>query len=96
MAKRSPQTPGAAPADTAQNDQSAVIEGEGAGTTDLDVSDAQEAAKGKPEKGNGELTRDDYAKMRAKDVDAKSLKSSVLTLDGWVVPDLPPVAPVRA
>lgn len=83
MAKRAPQVPGAAPADTSTD-------------TTGEAPEAAPVEEGKAPKGKGELTRDDYAKMRAKDVDAKTLKSSVLTLDGWVVPDLPPQAPVRA
>lgn len=47
-------------------------------------------------KGKGPLTRDDYAKMKAHEVDAKSLTGPVLTLDGWVVPDLPPQAAIKA
>lgn len=82
-AKRAVQTPGAAPADT-----SAV--------TDLDVSQAQEAAPARKAAPGEPLTAADYATMHSSQVDATKLKRSVLCKDGWVVPDLPPQAPVRA
>lgn len=47
-------------------------------------------------KGKGPLTRDDYAGMHSSEVDATTLKSSVLCKDGWVVPDLPPQAAIKA
>lgn len=88
---RAVQTPGATPADTT------VDTTETPAVTDADVSDAQEAAKAKAApKATGELTAADYAGMHSSQVDATKLKKSVLCKDGWVVPDLPPQAPVRA
>lgn len=84
------QTPGATPADAPETPEA---------VTDLDVSDAQEAAKPKATKAAkaaGDLTAADYAGMHSSEVDATKLKKSVLCKDGWVVPDLPPQAPVRA
>jgi len=85
---RAVQTPGAAPADTTTADTSTTEDTAG------DAGEVESAPKGKAPK--GKLTREDYAKMHSTEVDAKTLTSSVLCKDGWVVPDLPPVAPVRA
>ncbi|WP_419204343.1 hypothetical protein [Bordetella trematum] len=48
---------------------------------DADV-DAKPARQAKP------VSRADYRNMRAADVDAGSLSAAVLTLDGWVVPNV--------
>lgn len=96
---RTPQTPGTTPTDaTAGTEQTAeagapgATDGEDAGGDAVVDAPARSTKKA----GKAPLGRDDYLKMRAHDVDAKALTKSVLTLDGWVVPDLPPVAPQRA
>lgn len=79
--KRAVQTPGAAPADTsADQEQGATLE----------------SLEGEAVKVVEGLTAADYATMHSSQVDATKLKRSVLCKDGWVVPDLPPQAPVRA
>lgn len=79
--KKPVQVPGAAPADT--TDSTAADQGDGNG---------HEAAKTT----DGALTAADYATMHSSEVDATQIKKSVLCKDGWVVPDLPPQAAIRA
>lgn len=90
-AKRAPQIPGAEPDPVVDVVDPAVD------TPEVDPAPAEAVAvEVKAKKGKGPLTREDYAKMRAHEVDAKALTGSVLTLDGWVVPDLPPQAAIKA
>lgn len=57
--------------------------------TDLDAADAAPAAV-KVSKGK------DYSQIHSSEVDAKKLTKAVLCKDGWVVPDLPPQAAIKA
>jgi len=79
------QTPGATEADQPANDT-------GTGHGDAQGEPQAAATKVTPKAVAAESSvqnrpgRAQYAQMRAADVDATTLKSAVLTLDGWVCP----------
>ncbi|CUI55506.1 hypothetical protein [Achromobacter xylosoxidans] len=54
--------------------------------TDIAAAGMQIAEPPKAKKSLGKPSREDYAKMRAADVDPSTITAPVLTLDGYVVP----------